>query len=268
MHMCPHVYRAQSVDRSIHTTHSWTTSPPGSCDPLDSVAPVCGAGTVVVLRGGTGRRLGLTGCSTGFGDENAFPGIGISGGGSEEGASDTFITRSSGEGGAVVPDLGVVVPDFGAMFEDNGAAFEDNGATIGGLILGTTDVDRFCDSFGGRAGASAYECRLEASEQSTAVRAGRGVSARERVEKASASRLGLSNEGTERVLGWAGAGEEEKLGLREDEEIGGGWRVVNEAPDERGVTIGVTTPVGCRRRRRKDVDFFVLHQIHQISDKL
>ena len=37
--------------------------------------------------------------------------------------------------------------------------------------------------------------------------------------------------------------EEEKLGLREDGEIGGEWHDVTEAPDEREVTIGVTTPV-------------------------
>lgn len=125
---------------------------------------------MLVLRGGAGRRRGLAGCSMGFGDEMmgfrdemAFPGIGISGGGSEEGASETFITRSSGDGGTTVEDVG-------AAFTDFGTTFKDNGAMIGGLILARTDVDRFCDSFGGRAGASAYECRLEASMESTVVR--------------------------------------------------------------------------------------------------
>jgi len=89
-----------------------------------------------------------------------------------------------------------------------GAVFEDNGAMIGGLILARMDAERFCESFGGRAGASAYEWRLEASVGSIEGRDWRGVSASDRVEKASAGLLlGLSNTGTEWVIG-AEAGDE------------------------------------------------------------
>lgn len=77
------------------------------------------------------------------------------------------------------------------------------------------------------------------------------------MEKASASLLGFSNDGTEWVFGAETV--EEKLGPREDVEIGGGLRAVAGAPDERGVTIGVTTPVS----KKKDLVFFVLNQVHQ-----